>query len=67
MSAAKPVPPFVMRLRGEATAMLKLSTDLAEKFPGTEVKYTAKHQRAKLVAKVPQEHARAAMAFTGLP
>lgn len=67
MTQSKDAPLFVMRLSGPKAEMERLKEKLIAQFAGTEAKLVVKGSRATLVAKVPQAHARAAMAFAGLP
>jgi hypothetical protein len=59
-------PPFVMKLLGPKEEMHTLVERL--RVLGADVVVTSQNATtARIVAKVPQEHARRAMAFAGLP
>lgn len=58
---------FVMRLSGPKDEMLALVRTLLAHELRADIKITTTNTRARIVAKVPQEHARKAMALAGLP
>ena len=58
---------FVMRLRGPKDEMFALVDRLATLGVGVDIEIRPTKTHARIVARVPQEQARAAMALAGLP